>query len=41
MSNYAGVLTMEIFGESDFQTSLDVILNTLHDMKMEARWENR
>jgi len=41
MSNYTGVLTMEIFGEPDFQTSLDVILNTLRDMKLEARWENR
>ena len=39
--NYEGVLTMEIFGEDDFYSSRKVLLESLHQVKMEAQWENR
>ena len=39
--NYEGVLTMEIFGEDDFYSSREVLLESLHQMKLEAQWENR
>lgn len=38
--HFQGVLTMEIFGEADFHSSLDTLLNCVHQMNLEARWEN-
>jgi sugar phosphate isomerase/epimerase len=38
-SGFTGVLTMEIFGEQDFQTSCAALSAVLHKMDLEARWE--
>jgi sugar phosphate isomerase/epimerase len=39
--NFSGVMTMEIFGEGDFRSSRETLLNVLRGMDLEARWENR
>ena len=36
--NYEGVLTMEVFGEDDFHSSCSVLLESLHQMNLEAQW---
>jgi Sugar phosphate isomerases/epimerases len=38
-SGFNGVLTMEIFGEQDFQSSCTALSAVLHKMDLEARWE--
>lgn len=40
-NHFQGVLTMEIFGEVDFHSSRHALLNCIHQMNLEARWENR
>ena len=39
--NFKGVLTMEVFGEDDFYSSRKVLLESLHQMRLEAQWEDR
>jgi sugar phosphate isomerase/epimerase len=40
-ADFRGVLTLEVFGEEDFHTSREALLEVLHQMNLEARWENR
>lgn len=39
-NGFTGVLTMEIFGEQDFQTSCAALSAVLHKLDLEARWES-
>ncbi|MDK2980346.1 MAG: adenosylcobalamin phosphodiesterase [Chloroflexota bacterium] len=40
-AEFSGVLTLEVFGEEDFFTSREVLLDGLHEMNWEAQWEDR
>jgi len=39
-SGFSGVITMEIFGEQDFQTSCAALSAVLQRLHLEAKWEN-
>jgi len=40
-ADFRGVLTLEFFGEDDFHTSREALLEVLHQMNLEAQWEKR
>jgi sugar phosphate isomerase/epimerase len=40
-SGYQGVLTMEVFGEEDFRSSMSAIQAVLAKLSLEGLWENK
>jgi hypothetical protein len=39
-ANYRGVMTMEIFNENDFFSSMEVIKKGVEKINLEDRWDN-
>ncbi len=40
-ANFSGVLTLEIFGQEDFDSSMEAVHETLSQLGMEDRWRKR